>query len=107
MSFDSSSFYQHAAVRRLFERELSALSPILTGVYGTAGLFLRAHPAAPAGLQAPLLATVLNLALDDGQTLRGDLTCSPWDLPLASESCKLIVAQHLFERVDDPVPCTA
>ena len=78
------------------------LAPILAGVYGTTGLFLRAHAAAPAAAKAPLLATMLDLALDDAQTLRGGLTCTPWELPLASESCKLIVVQHLFEQVEDP-----
>ncbi len=105
MSFDSSSFYQHDAIRRLFDRELAALTPILAGVYGTAGLFLRAHAAAPSAPSAPLLATVLDLALDGARTLRGGLVCAPWELPLASESCKLIVVQHLFERVDDPAAC--
>lgn len=102
MSFDSSSFYQHAAIRRLLERELAVLAPILAGVYGTTGLFLRADANAPAASKAPLLATMLDLALDETQTLRGGLTCAPSELPLASESCKLIVVQHLFERVDDP-----
>ncbi len=105
MSLDSSSFYQHAAIRRLFEQELTALTPILAGVYGTAGLFLRAHAAAPAGLPAHLLGTVLDVALDDAQALRGGLACAPDELPLASESCKLVVVQHLFERLDDPQAC--
>jgi SAM-dependent methyltransferase len=105
MSLDSNSFYQHAAIRRLFEQELTALAPILAGVYGTAGLFLRAHAAAPTDLPAHLLGTVLNLALDDAQRLRGGLSCAPDELPLASESCKLVVVQHLFERLDDPASC--
>lgn len=105
MSFDSNSFYQHAAIRRLFEQELTALAPILAGVYGTAGLILRAHAAAPSRLPAHLLGTVLDLALDDAQTLRGHLACATGELPLASESCKLVVVQHLFERLDDPASC--
>lgn len=107
MSFDSSSFYQHAAVRRLLEQELAALAPILAGVYGTAGLFLRAHAATPAGLPAHLLGVMLDLALDDGRRLRGGLSCLPDELPLASESCKLVVVQHLFERLHDPAACAS
>jgi SAM-dependent methyltransferase len=70
-------------------------------------LYLRADAQMPAGLSAPLLGTVLDLALDEAQTLRGGLICAPSELPLASESCKLIVVQHLFERVDDRASCAA
>ena len=107
MFFDSSSFYQHAAIRRLFEQELTALAPILAGVYGTTGLFLRAHQAAPTGLPGHLLGTVLDLALDDAHVLRGGLSCAPDELPLASESCKLVVVQHVLERLENPASCAS
>ncbi|MBS0584440.1 MAG: methyltransferase domain-containing protein [Proteobacteria bacterium] len=81
------------------------LAPILAGVYGTTGLFLRAHETAPDGFPANLLANVVDLALDEAQILRGGLACAPDELPLAGESCKLVVVQHLLERVDDPAAC--
>lgn len=81
------------------------MAPILAGVYGTTGLFLRAHQATPDSLPVNLLGNVLGLALDGAQVLRGGLSCAPGELPLASESCKLVVVQHLFERLDDPASC--
>src|SRR5690349_8124567 len=102
MPVDTNDFYQHPAVRSLFRQELATLAPILAGVYGTTGLFLRAHGTAPDGLPANLLGNVISLALDDARVLRGGLSCAPEELPLASESCKLVVVQHLFERLEDP-----
>jgi SAM-dependent methyltransferase len=101
MLIDASSFFRHAAIRNLFDRELAALAPILAGVYGTTGLFLRAHPQTPARLPANLLGTIHALALDDDRRLRGSLVCAPDELPLASESCKLVIVQHLLERLGD------
>lgn len=105
MSFDTSIFYRHTAIRHYFEQELAALAPVLGGIYGTAGLFLRAHAAAPWSLPPHLLGAMYDLALDDAQTLHGGVSCAPGELPLATESCKLIVVQHLFERLADPLPC--
>ena len=105
MPFNPNHFPRHAALQRLYEQELTALAPILAGVYGNAGLLLRAAEAICGRLPEHLLGTVLELALDDAQTLRGNLACVPGELPLASESCKLVVVQHLFERLDDPAAC--
>lgn len=105
MPVETNDFYQHPAVCNLFRQELATLAPILAGVYGTTGLFLRAHAAAPDELPANLLGNVVSLALDDAQTLSGGLSCTPGELPLAGESCKLVVVQHLFERLDDPASC--
>src|SRR5260370_42634024 len=91
---DSSSVYASSPVRDLFVQELAALAPILAGVYGNFGLFLRAHTGAPATLPKHLLGTVIDLALGDAQHFNGRLSCGVDELPLASESCKLVVAQH-------------
>ena len=101
MQEDSASFYASPRVQSLFARELAALAPILSGVYGNYGLFLRAHERAPAQLPAHLLGMVTGLASARSGLWCGDLRCSPWYLPFASESFKLIVAQHCFERFDD------
>ena len=107
MPVETNDFYQNPAVCNLFRQELVTLAPILAGVYGTTGLFLRAHATAPDSLPANLLGNVVGLALDAAQTLRGSLSCAPSELPFASESCKLVVVQHLFERLDDPGSCTS
>jgi hypothetical protein len=107
MQPDASAFYASRPVRELFAAELAALAPILAGVYGNFGLFLRAHPSLPATLPAHLLGTVIELALDGRESCGGRLRCSPSALPLASESCHLVVAQHVLECVDDPNECSA
>ncbi|MFT3792924.1 MAG: methyltransferase domain-containing protein [Rudaea sp.] len=105
MPFDSTHSRRHAALQRLYEQELAALAPILAGVYGNAGLLLRADEAMGGRLPAHLLGTLIELTLDDARTLRGSLSCAAGELPLASESCKLVVVQHLFERLGDPAAC--
>ena len=102
---DSSSFYASSPVHDLFAQELTALAPILAGVYGNFGLFLRAHAGAPAALPKHLLGTVIDLG--DAQHFNGRLSCSVDELPLASESCKLVVAQHVFERLAEPQVCAS
>jgi SAM-dependent methyltransferase len=105
MHEDSATFYASAPVQSLFARELAALAPILSGVYGNHGLFLRAHERALDQLPPHLLGMVTRLASAQSGQWRGDLRCSPWYLPFASESFKLIVAQHCFERFDDAELC--
>lgn len=107
MSSDSSVFYAHSAVKDLFALELAALAPILGGIYGNFGLFLRAHDTAPATLPPHLLGTIIELALDGADACSGLLRCAPAELPIASESCKLVIAQHVFERVADPGACAS
>lgn len=107
MPSDSRIFYEHSAVQHLLALELAALEPILGGVYGNFGLFLRAHEIAPATLPPHLLGTIIDLALDSPQTCGGRLRCAPAELPIASESCKLVIAQHVLERVTDPGACAA
>jgi len=104
---DSSSFYASPPVRDLFAQELAALAPILAGVYGTTGVFLRAHAGTLANLPKHLLGTVIDLTLGDAQHVNGRLSCTVDELPLASESCKLVVAQHVFERLAQPEACAS
>jgi SAM-dependent methyltransferase len=103
---NSSTFYTSAPVKSLFARELAALAPIVSGIYGNYGLFLRAHAAAPAVLPAHLLGTMVELALA-GPGFEGAARCEPAQLPFASESFKLLIAQHVFEQIDRPEECAA
>ena len=105
MPTDPNSFYTSTAVHRLLAQELAALAPILGGVYGNFGLFLRAHASAPATLPSHLLGNIIELALESPLQFGGRLQCAPDELPLVSESCKLVVAQHVFERIDDADAC--
>lgn len=94
----SSRFYASAPIQSLFARELNALAPILSGVYGNHGLFLRAHAAAPKQLPAHLVGTMVNMECTQPDRWQGDLVCAPWQLPFANDSFKVLIAQHCFER---------
>ena len=107
MPSDASAFYASTPVRHLFALELAALTPILSGIYGNFGLFVRPHADAPTDLPPHLLGTTLELAVDGPRSCAGRLRCAPTELPLASESCKLVIAQHVLERVDDPLECAS
>lgn len=107
MPSDSSVFYAQPAVKDLFALELAALAPILGGIYGNFGLFVRPHDGAPATLPPHLLGTIIDLTLDSARACSGRLRCAPAELPIASESCKLVIAQHVLERVADPAACAA
>src|SRR3954465_11886947 len=100
------SSFPSAPGQARFAREVSALAPILSGVYGNYGLFLRAHADAPSTLPAHLLGRILQLVLHSGH-FTGDLNCEPSLLPFASESFKLIIAQHVLEQVDAAEACAA
>jgi SAM-dependent methyltransferase len=104
--FRSNAFYSSAPIQALFARELSALAPILSGIYGNYGLFLRAHTQTRAPLPAHLLGKMVELALAQDH-LEGALRCTPGQLPFASESFKLLIAQHVFEQIDRPDECAA
>src|SRR5512141_2895205 len=103
---NSNTIYTSTPVKLLFARELAALAPIVSGIYGNYGLFLRAHAAAPAVLPAHLLGTMVELALVE-RAFEGALRCEPAQLPFASESFKLLIAQHVFEQIDRPHECAA
>src|SRR4051794_33055537 len=86
----SPSLYSSAPVRTLFQRELAATGPVLSGVYGNHGLLVHAHPDAPRELPPHLLGTIVTLTLDQ-QMFTGSLRCEPGLLPFASESFKLVI----------------
>ncbi len=102
----SRAFYSSTPVQSLFARELRALEPIVSGVYGNHGLFLHAHAAASIAPPPHLLGTMVSLELVQ-QQLAGDLRCEPAQLPFVSESFKLLIAQHVLEQIDRPRECVA
>ena len=101
-----SNFYGCAPIQSLFAHELGALAPVLSGVYGNYGLFLRAHSTAPAQLPPHLLGTMIGLSLTQ-RNLSGGLCCEPERLPFANSSFKLLIAQHVFEQLDQEDACAA
>ena len=107
MPVDTSAFYATTPLRDLFALELAALTPILGGIYGNFGLFVRPHVDAAAQLPPHLLGTMIDLAVQSPRLCSGRVACAPSELPLASESCKLVIAQHVFERVDEPNECAS
>ena len=92
------SFYTSAPIRSLFARELDAVGQIVSTVYGNYGLMLRADAQAAAALPPHLLGRMVELSIDDGR-LRGEIDCDAELLPFASESFKLVIAQHVLERM--------
>ena len=98
MTPDSPSYYAHGPLTTLLQRELSMLAPILEGVFGVWGLHLRPDAEAPAALPPHLLSAMVELPLAPDGTLAGDVHCAAHQLPFASESFKLIVAQHVLEQ---------
>jgi len=99
---DTSSSYASGPLPALLRRELAMLGPLLGGVYGVWGLHIRAHEQAPVTLPPHLLSAVVELALDDAGRCDGSVRCEPSRLPFASESFKLVVAQHVLEQVAAP-----
>lgn len=99
MPADPSNPFASGPLQALLQRELAMLAPLLGGVYGVWGLHLRPHQLAPLTLPPHLLSAVVELALDDAGQCVGALRCQPAQLPFASESFKLVVAQHVLEQV--------
>jgi Methyltransferase domain len=104
--FPANPFYSSAPIQSLFARELRAITPILSGIYGNCGLFLRAHAQTPVALPPHLLVTMVDLALEQG-VLQGAARCLPGQLPFVSEGFKLVIAQHVFEQIQRPDECAA
>ena len=94
-------------MRALYARELAALASIVAGVYGNFGLFLRPHLHTPVPLPQHLLGKLIELAPDEHGRFAGALRCAPGQLPFASESFKLLIAQHVLEQVGDAEGCAA
>jgi len=107
MPDDRYRFFASAPLQALLARELAALASIVSSIYGNYGLILRAHAAAQPALQQHLLGNMLELAIADGGHLEGALRCAPAQLPFASESFKLLIAQHVLEQVEQPDACAA
>jgi SAM-dependent methyltransferase len=98
MTSDQSSLYAHGPLTTLLQRELAMLEPILDGVFGVWGLHIRPHPLAPVALPPHLLSAMAELSLGAGGALEGAVRCEPQRLPFASESFKLVIAQHVLEQ---------
>lgn len=98
MTPDQSRLYTHGPLATLLRRELAMLEPIVGGVFGVWGLHMRPHREAPAGLPPHLLSAMSELSLAAGGMLEGDARCEPQHLPFASESFKLVIAQHVLEQ---------
>jgi SAM-dependent methyltransferase len=94
-------FYASATLQALFSRELSALAPILAGVYGNNGLFLRPHESVAPILPVHLVSHVVDVSpRDDGQ-FSGAARFDAAELPFVNDSFQLVIAQHAFELVND------
>jgi SAM-dependent methyltransferase len=104
---DSVRLQASAPLQSLFAHELAMLAPILGGVFGNRGLFLRPHAGAPDTLPTHLLGTMLELAVAQPDRLEGAARCEASALPFASESFKLVIAQHVLEQVVEPEEAAA
>jgi SAM-dependent methyltransferase len=94
-------FYASPTLQALFSRELSALAPILAGVYGNNGLFLRPHESVVPVLPTHLVSHVVEVSpRGDGQ-FSGAARFDAAELPFVNDSFQLVIAQHAFELVSD------
>jgi len=107
MSNSPPRFFASAPVQALLAREMAAIGPIVAGVYGNWGLLLRPQGPPPAPLAPHLLGSLVDLELDAGRLRGAALACAPEELPFASESFKLVIAQHVLEQLDDADACAA
>jgi len=107
MRDDRHTFHAIASMQALYARETKALASIVSGVYGNYGLFLRPHLAASTPLPEHLLGKMIELAPDANGLLQGAVRCAPDMLPFASESFKLLIAQHVLEQIDEAEGCVA
>lgn len=98
--------YASAPMQALLAREIAALAPVLSAAYGNYGLFVRPLRDG-ATLPEHLLGKIVELDVDDGGFLAGDVRCTPWQLPFASESFKVLIVQHALERIVDAEACVA
>jgi len=102
MTPDQSRLYAQGPLMTLLRCELAMLESILGGVFGVWGLHMRPHRQAPTGLPPHLLSAINELSLAADGTLEGDTRCEPQQLPFASESFKLVIAQHVLEQTTAP-----
>jgi hypothetical protein len=107
MPHDRDKFHASAPMQALYAREIAALASIVSGVYGTYGLFLRPHRGETVPLPQHLLGKMIELTPDDSGSFAGTLRCAPARLPFASESFKLVIAQHALEQIEHAESCAA
>jgi len=93
-------WFDHAAAQALMQAEQRALIPVVTGVFGRSGLYLRPSAEAPRELSGNMLLSVLRLH-GDGSRYRGDIHCEGTRLPLADDSVNLVYALHAFDTCPD------
>jgi len=105
MRDDRHTFHASAPIQALYAREIAALASIVSGVYGNYGLFLRPHASVCGPLPEHLLGKMIELAPAETGILEGGVRCAPDLLPFASESFKLLIAQHVLEQVDEADAC--
>ena len=93
-------------MQALLAREMAALVPILSSAYGNYGLFLRPQLDG-AALPPHLLGKIVELDVDEDGFFSGAVRCASWQLPFANESFKVLIVQHMLERVADAQACVA
>ena len=94
-------FYASPTVQALLSRELSALTPILAGVYGNNGLFLRPHESVAPKLPAHLVSHVVEVSPRSENLFSGAAHFEATELPFVNDSFQLVIAQHAFELIAD------
>jgi SAM-dependent methyltransferase len=102
MQAEPDNIYRSAPTELLLARELAALDPLLAGIYGRHGLYIRPQYMPEVAEPAHLLGNLITLHIDTPHRLAGALSCAPSQLPFASESFKLIVVQHAAENIAEP-----
>jgi SAM-dependent methyltransferase len=94
-------FYASATLQALFSRELTALAPILDGVYGNNGLFLRPHESVAPELPTHLVGHVVEASPCSAASFTGAARFDAAELPFVNDSFQLVIAQHAFEFMAD------
>lgn len=103
---EAPDIYTSAPMQDLLARELAALAPMLSGAYGNCGLVLRPWSGSLV-LPPHRIGKIIELNGDEGGLLGGAVRCAPWQLPFASESFNLLIAQHALERIAQADDCLA
>src|SRR5579864_8788437 len=94
-------FYASSTLQALLSRELSALTPILAGVYGNNALFLRPHESVAPKLPSHLVSHVVGVSPGSDGAFTGAARFDAAELPFVNDSFQLVIAQHAFELVPD------
>ncbi len=103
MQAEPDNIYRTAPAELLLARELAALDPLLAGIYGRHGLYIRPQYIPDVTEPAHLLGNLITLYIDTPYRFAGALHCVPSQLPFASDSFKLILVQHAAENIAEPV----